>query len=130
ICPATIAAARDAARRHGAALAVDTQGDPRRFHGFTLVKSNQPDVEAALGRPLGDEAAFAAGCRQLLDELGARAVVITRGAAGLSALEAGGAYFHLPAEDPAEVVDVTGAGDTVIAVLAAGVVAGAALPDA
>jgi rfaE bifunctional protein kinase chain/domain len=126
----TVAAAREAAARHGRALLVDTQGAPHRFRGFSLVKTNQPDAEIALRVALADEDAFRAGCARLLRELEAGAVVITRGGDGLSAMEAAGEYFHLPAEDPAEIVDVTGAGDTVIAVLAAGLAAGAPLRDA
>ena len=58
------------------ALVVDTQGDPRRFPSFALVKSNQPDAEAALGRRFAGEADVEQGCRRLLDELGAGAIVM------------------------------------------------------
>jgi D-glycero-beta-D-manno-heptose-7-phosphate kinase len=129
VCEVTIRAAREAARRHARPLLVDTQGSPHRFAGFTLVKSNQPDAEAALGTALRDEATFRDGCARLLADLDLQAVVITRGGEGLSAMGADADYFHLPAVNPAEVVDVTGAGDTVIALLAAGWAAGASLRE-
>jgi len=129
VCEATIAAALAAARRHERPLVVDTQGSPFRFRGFTLVKSNQPDVEVALGARLETEDAFRSACAQLVERLQARAAVITRGAEGISALEASGEYLHLPAANRAEVVDVTGAGDTVIALLAAGLAVGAPLRE-
>ena len=55
------------------------------FRGFTLVKSNQPDAEAALGHPLGRDDDFAAGRHATGRATSARDhVVITRGADGMS----------------------------------------------
>ncbi|MDD3641854.1 MAG: D-glycero-beta-D-manno-heptose-7-phosphate kinase [Candidatus Krumholzibacteria bacterium] len=67
--------------------------------------------------------------RALLRDLGARAVLITRGEEGMTLFEEGRLSHHLPTR-AREVYDVTGAGDTVISVLAAAVAAGAGLREA
>lgn len=117
------------ARRDGKIVTVDSQGDLHKFRGCTLVKCNQQEAEAALSRHLTDEATFREATRYLLNKLGAQAVVITRGAQGMSLAEPG-RYRYIPAHNPSEVYDVTGAGDTVIAVLTLALAAGARLEDA
>ncbi len=67
------------------------------------------------------------GC-SLLKDLEAKAVLITRGEDGMSLFEKGKDSRHFPTR-ASEVYDVTGAGDTVISVLAAGLAAGASLYD-
>ncbi len=113
-----------AARASGRPVTVDSQGGLDRFAGYTLVRCNQAEAEAALGRPLHDEEEFRAGLFELLGRLGAGIVVVTRGADGVS-VAVPGAYRHFPAANVSEVFDVTGAGDTVIAVLTLALVAGA-----
>ena len=130
ICPETIRAVATAARRAGTPVAVDTQGDPYRFRGFTLVKLNQPDAEAALGRRLSTDDDFAQAGRRLQAEIEARIVIVTRGADGMSVIAPDGRHAHVPPEHRTEVWDVTGAGDTVIAVLTLGLAAGGDILDA
>ena len=105
-------------------LTVDSQGDLLRFAHFDLVRANRQETEATLGRALASEADFERACAELLQRLSARVVVITRADEGLSIAardDTGGAklaaYTHVPAVNRSEVYDVTGAGDTVIAVL-------------
>ncbi|GIW06249.1 MAG: ribokinase [Dehalococcoidia bacterium] len=119
----TIATIRRVARRAGRPTVVDSQGDLLRFRGYTLVRSNTPDAEATLRRPLREEADLRAATAELRDALGAESIVITRGAAGV-ALRDGSGFSSLPASNRSEVYDAVGAGDTVIAVLALGVAAG------
>lgn len=125
VTPAVVRSVVRAAAARSVPTCVDTQGDLLAFRGLTLVKSNQPDAEAALGEPLREEAAFERAGRRLVADLGARYVVITRGAEGMSVIGAEGRYTHLAPANRTEVWDVTGAGDTVIAVLALGLAAGA-----
>ncbi len=125
ITPEVIAACGDLARRHKKLLTVDSQGDLLRFKEFGLVKSNQSEAEATLGRVLDSEESFRSACQQILGELGARIVVITRGGNGMSMMVSGGAYVHIPVVNRSEVFDVTGAGDTAIAVLTVALAAGA-----
>jgi len=123
INPRTIAASVAGARQAGKPIAVDTQGDLFQFRDFTLVKCNQPEAEAALGTVLDSEDRFAQAGQRLARELGAANVVITRGADGMSVFGPDGCHTHLQAANRTEVWDVTGAGDTVIAVLALGLAA-------
>ncbi len=125
IVPEIVEVCRRLAHQHDKLLTVDSQGDLFRFRGFGLVKANKKDTEATLGEELDSEDAFAAACRRLLEELDACAVVITRGADGMSVMQAGGAHIHIPVANRSEVFDVTGAGDTAIAVLTLAMTAGA-----
>jgi rfaE bifunctional protein kinase chain/domain len=81
-----------------------------------LVKCNRREAEAGLGRTLSSESDFEAAQQQLLAELEVQAILITRGPDGLSLLGRDQPYAHISAANVSEVFDVTGAGDTVIAV--------------
>lgn len=129
ITPAIVQAARTGAHRHGKLLTVDSQGDLYNFVGFDVVRAHRRDAEASLGRSLVGEPDFENAGRQLRDELGADIIVISRGGEGMSLTTASG-YHHIPATNRTDVFDVTGAGDTVIAVLTLALVAGAAPVDA
>lgn len=113
----------------GRLVTVDSQGDLEKFRGCTIVKVNQQECERAVGRRLPDDAAFAAAARELQALTDAAGVVVTRGADGMTVLTAEG-VMHLPALSPTEVFDVTGAGDTVIAVLTLALASGAPLAEA
>lgn len=117
VTPAVIAACVRIARAHNLLLTVDSQGDLMRFAGFDLVRANRQETEATLGRALANEDDFRAACDGLLAQLAARVVVITRAGEGLSLGMRDGRYAHVAAANVSEVYDVTGAGDTVIAVL-------------
>ncbi len=129
ISPPLVQATREAARQYGLLATVDSQGDLLRFEGFTLVKANREEAEATIGAPLQDDAAIEHHGRALRARLGAGSIVITRGADGLS-LIGPDAVHHLPATNRTEVFDVTGAGDTVIAVMTLALLGGASSRDA
>jgi rfaE bifunctional protein kinase chain/domain len=123
------AAALRLARAEGVWLTVDSQGDLERFAGFDLVRAARPDVEASLGRPLAGEDDFRRAAVDLREQLGARAVIISRGHEGMSVAGEAGFATVAPA-NVSEVFDVAGAGDTVIAVLTLALSAGAPLAAA
>jgi rfaE bifunctional protein kinase chain/domain len=127
---AVIEQTRLLASKLGKVSTVDSQGDLDLFHGFDIVKCNQPEAEEALRRPLKSEADFERGLVQLLEELKARAVIVTRSAEGMSVATREGDYARIPVTNTSEVFDVTGAGDTVIALVTLGLAAGAGLFDA
>jgi bifunctional ADP-heptose synthase (sugar kinase/adenylyltransferase) len=79
---------------------------------------------ASLGRALDSEADFQAATGDLRAALGARAVILGRGSAGMSVADESG-YAVVPPVNVSEVYDVSGAGDTVIAVVTLALVAGA-----
>lgn len=118
-----------AARAAGKPVLVDPKGnDWRPYTGATLLTPNTGELEAVVG-PCPDVETLVAKGQALLAELGLGALLVTRSEHGMTLLEAGKPPLHLPAE-AREVYDVTGAGDTVIATLAAALAAGAALPQA
>jgi rfaE bifunctional protein kinase chain/domain len=112
---ATIAAARASGRP----ITVDSQGDLRRFAGVNLVKVNQAEAQAALGTP-----DVLSGGEALRRELGANGLVVTLGADGMLVFAERAEPRHVPAVSATQVFDVTGAGDTVIAVLTLGLIGG------
>jgi D-beta-D-heptose 7-phosphate kinase/D-beta-D-heptose 1-phosphate adenosyltransferase len=79
--------------------------------------------------PCPDTATLVAKGERLREELGLKALLVTRSENGMSLLEAGRAPLHLPTQ-AREVFDVTGAGDTVIATLAAMLACGYSLREA
>jgi D-glycero-beta-D-manno-heptose-7-phosphate kinase len=110
-------------------LTVDAQGDLAWFEGYHLVRVGRQDAVTSLGRRLEAEADFRAAATDLRRQLGARAVILGRGAAGTS-LADGDGYAVLPPANVSEVYDVAGAGDTVIAVATLALAAGAPVRDA
>lgn len=116
---------RKLATSQGKILAVDSQGDLTLFHGFGIVKCNQAEAEEALRRPLRGEESFQKGMSGLIRSLDVGAVIITRSAEGMSVMTRNGDYFHIPVTNTSEVFDVTGAGDTVIAIVTLAVATGA-----
>mgnify|MGYP000135277982 FL=1 len=82
---------------------------PASLHGVRLLILNEGELAARLGRDLQGDDALAAACRELQAQ-GAQDVVVTLGARGVLFTNANGAVERLDAP-PAEVVDVTGAGD-------------------
>jgi rfaE bifunctional protein kinase chain/domain len=117
VSEAVVAAVLDIARRHDRLATVDSQGNLQKFHNFDLVKCNHAEAQAVTRQTLSSEEDFRRAGEELLKELGAQAVVITRGPEGMSLFGKSQDYAHLPAANRSEVFDVTGAGDTVIAVL-------------
>lgn len=117
------------ARARDIPVLVDPKGsDFSRYRGATLLTPNLQELEAVVG-PCPTEAELAARGERLVAELGLDALLVTRGEHGMTLLRPGQAELHLPAR-AREVFDVTGAGDTVIAVLAASVAAGAGMAQA
>ena len=118
-----------AARAAGVPVLVDPKGtDFSRYRGATLLTPNFHEFEAVVGA-CSTEAELVERGEQLMIDLGLQALLVTRGEQGMTLLRPGEEELHLPAR-AREVFDVTGAGDTVIAVLAGSVAAGASLPEA
>ncbi|WP_299977658.1 bifunctional D-glycero-beta-D-manno-heptose-7-phosphate kinase/D-glycero-beta-D-manno-heptose 1-phosphate adenylyltransferase HldE [uncultured Pseudoteredinibacter sp.] len=118
------------ARQKNIPVLVDPKGhDFKRYRGATLLTPNLSEFEAVVGH-CANEAELLSKGQQLLQDLELQALLITRGEQGMTLLQANvEGEFHLPAK-AREVFDVTGAGDTVIAVLAASLAAGSELPMA
>jgi D-beta-D-heptose 7-phosphate kinase/D-beta-D-heptose 1-phosphate adenosyltransferase len=118
------------ARRAGKPVVVDPKGtDYAKYQGATLVKPNLHEAEAVAKLAITGEASLLEASRQLLAVLGGTALLITRGAEGMSLFRDGVPPLHVPTV-ARNVFDVTGAGDTVISTLALALVAGAPLDQA
>ncbi len=118
-----------AARKAGVPVLVDPKGsDFSRYRGATLLTPNLHEFETIVG-PCEHEQELVAKGEQLMREYQLGALLVTRGEHGMTLLRPGEPELHLPAR-AREVYDVTGAGDTVISVLAAALAAGEAMPQA
>jgi D-beta-D-heptose 7-phosphate kinase/D-beta-D-heptose 1-phosphate adenosyltransferase len=110
-----IAACRHAGKR----VLIDPKGvNFERYRGATLITPNRREFEAVVG-PWTSEADFEARGENLRAGLDLDALLVTRGSHGMTLFAAGEPPVSLPAE-AREVFDVSGAGDTVIALMAAG----------
>lgn len=112
-----------AARAAGKPVLVDPkQADLSVYRDASVITPNRGEFERAVG-VCRDDAELTGKGLDLLERMGWEALLITRSEEGMTLLERGRAPLHIPAQAQ-EVFDVTGAGDTVIAVLAAARAAG------
>lgn len=119
----------EAARSRGLPVLVDPKGrDFSIYRGATLITPNLAEFEAVVG-PCGDSQEIVRRGERLLEACAIDALLVTRGADGMTLIRVGLEPLHLGAR-AREVFDVTGAGDTVVATVAAGLAAGLDLPQA
>lgn len=117
----------DAARSRGVPVLVDPKGRGfERYRGATVLTPNRGEAEVESGIDLDGDGALQRAGEKLLDRTGAQAVVITLGSEGVFACEREG-RVHRVAAEARSVYDVTGAGDTLVAVLGLGVASGASI---
>lgn len=117
------------ARSQGIPVLVDPKGsDFRRYRGATLLTPNLTELESVVGRCRSEQEMAEKGAA-LMAELELKGLLITRGEHGMTLLRPNQPELHLPAR-AREVFDVTGAGDTVIAILAAVMASGQTIPEA
>lgn len=122
------AALIEVCRRHKVPVLVDPKGtDFSRYKGATLMTPNWNEFTAIVGACNSEKDIVEKGTA-LMRELDLEALLVTRGEHGMSLLRPDLPELHLPAR-AREVFDVTGAGDTVISVLAASLAAGEPLPQ-
>jgi len=116
-------------RRHDVPVLVDPKGrDFTRYRGASLLTPNLGEFEAVVGATRSDEQIVERG-QALCDELDLGALVVTLSERGMVVIADGQDAIFQPAR-VREVFDVTGAGDTVIATLAAALAVGSSLADA
>ncbi|HKI42165.1 MAG TPA: D-glycero-beta-D-manno-heptose 1-phosphate adenylyltransferase [Mycobacterium sp.] len=118
VTPAIARAVIDRCRRQGIPCLVDPKkANFAVYVGATVVTPNLMEAERAVGRPLVGNEAVGCAADELRSNLDLDAMLITRGSAGMTLSNRDG-ITHIPAQ-LRDVADVTGAGDTVVAVLAA-----------
>jgi rfaE bifunctional protein kinase chain/domain len=122
--PRMIELARAAAKP----VLIDPKGhDYTRYAGATVITPNRAELAQVIG-PWSSEAQLHERAHALREQLGVQAILLTRSEEGMSLFDAAG-HVQVPAQ-AREVFDVTGAGDTVIATMAAMLACGLSLRDA
>ena len=111
--------ALNVSRARSIPLIVDSRFRLIEFRGATSATPNQEEVEQMLGSNFTD-----GDCLKLKDELGLDSLLITCGNKGMILVEKDASIQRIPAVGSAEPVDVTGAGDTVIAAYSLGLASG------
>jgi D-beta-D-heptose 7-phosphate kinase/D-beta-D-heptose 1-phosphate adenosyltransferase len=100
-----------------------------RYRLPTLITPNKDEASEASGIAIRDESTLKTAGEKLLRLWRAKAVLITRGPDGMSLFLPGGRVKHFPTQ-PRDMFDVTGAGDTVVAVCALALACGGSYEDA
>jgi len=111
-------------RRLGIPSIVDSRYDILSYAGIGYVKQNDAELAAALERELRSEEEIHAAGHELRERLSADGVLITRGDKGMTLFLADGSATNIPVSDHSEIFDVSGAGDTCVAVMILGLAAG------
>lgn len=106
-------------------LLIDSRFRLAEFLNATAATPNQEEVEHLIGSDLTPEK-----CVELRERLGVEALLVTRGNKGMLLIQKDREPLNLAAVGPTEPVDVTGAGDTVIAVYALGLASGLSFAEA
>lgn len=123
--PKFMETARGIANAKGIPLLVDSRFRLLSFPDATTATPNQEEVENILGADFSFD-----DCERLRGRLGYRSLLVTRGNKGMLLLEEGKEPYEIAAVGSDEPIDVTGAGDTVIAVFALALACGASFRDA
>jgi len=117
------------AKKAGARVLVDPKGsDFEKYRGATLLTPNLSEFEAVVGHCKNEQELVTRGLA-LIEKFDLQALLVTRSENGMTLIRAGQEPFHMPTQAQ-EVYDVTGAGDTVISVLASSLAAGSSFEDA
>lgn len=115
----------DAARKLGKQVIVDPKSaNLAIYRGATLLTPNRKEFSEATRRRIQSDADIAEASIEALRTADAEAVLVTQSEHGMTLAHRDGRLIHVPAQ-PAKVRDVSGAGDTVVAVLAVTLAAGA-----
>jgi D-beta-D-heptose 7-phosphate kinase/D-beta-D-heptose 1-phosphate adenosyltransferase len=117
LTPRVVRAVIDAARRLGKPVVVDPKNhDYSIYRGATLITPNAKELAAAAHRPLAHEQDIADAAAELAQTIACDAVLVTRSEEGMTLQVVDETAVHIPAY-PVKVRDVSGAGDTVAAVM-------------
>ncbi|HVF45505.1 MAG TPA: PfkB family carbohydrate kinase [Pyrinomonadaceae bacterium] len=121
---------RGAPGEGGGPILVDSRFRLDAFRGFTSATPNEDEVEHWAGRALKQTAALTEEAERLRAKLDLRALLVTRGGKGALLVEEGREPLNIEAVGSHDAVDVTGAGDTVMAAYSLALASGASFGDA
>lgn len=120
----------DVIRKTDLPVLVDSRFRLSELAGFTAATPNEDEVETLAGVQIASTQQLESVAKQLKQRLALRALLVTRGSRGMMLLEDETAPVHIPAVGAQQAVDVTGAGDTVIATFALALACEASFADA
>jgi D-glycero-beta-D-manno-heptose-7-phosphate kinase len=109
---------------------VDSRFRLTSLRGLTAATPNEDELEQIIKEPIGSQEHLEASAAELKKQLDYQALLVTRGGRGMMLLEGDAPPLHIPAVGAAQPVDVTGAGDTVIATFALALASGASFSEA
>ena len=109
---------------------VDSRFRLLEYPGFTAATPNEEEVENLIGVPISSVEQLERAATMLKQRLGHRALLVTRGGEGMTLVESDAGPVHISAVGAHQPVDVTGAGDTVIATFSLALASGASFADA
>jgi rfaE bifunctional protein kinase chain/domain len=122
---------REAGGHRELPLFVDSRYQLLKYWGITACTPNESEVEQLFGVTVGDDRrVLERAGRELLEQTGSRAVLVTRGSRGMALFEPDKPTEYIGIFGSDEIADVTGAGDTVIATMTLAVAAGATFYEA
>lgn len=119
-----------AARKRGIPVVVDSRFDLPAYEGATVATPNEVELFDAMNVKKRDKADLIALARRVVKETRLAGLVITRGSRGMLVCDAGGRIERIGIVGTSDVTDVTGAGDSVAAVVALSLASGAVLVEA
>jgi len=112
-------------KKSGLPVTLDSRFRLLTFKGVTIATPNEPEVEDALKVRIDDAGLLVEAGKTILKKLQSPALLITRGSRGMALFQKGKPPILLPIFGTTDIVDVTGAGDTVISVFTAALACGA-----
>jgi D-glycero-beta-D-manno-heptose-7-phosphate kinase len=131
VAPALLGQVRGQALRRRIPVVVDSRFRMNEFERVTAITPNITELEAATGTAIGGDSALLQKVgRAVLKKQKIGCLLVTQGKFGMTLFEQRRAPLHIPVFGTDEVADVTGAGDTVIAVFTLALAAGAAPAEA
>jgi rfaE bifunctional protein kinase chain/domain len=125
-----IAWLRETKHRSSLPVLVDSRFSLASFTGLTSATPNEDEVEHLIGTPIVSREQLESTAIELKHQLAYEALLVTRGGQGMMLIEDGVAPLHIAAVGALQPVDVTGAGDTVIATFALALAAHASFSEA
>lgn len=127
VTPAVVKAVVEESRREtpNKVILVDPSATRmKRYRGTDILTPNHHEVARSVGRELLTEEDLESAANELIDQLEAKGILVTRGERGMSLFMKGEEPDHIPTK-AREVYDVSGAGDTAVAVMAVAMAVGA-----
>lgn len=131
VIPSSVRELKRIGRQEDIPLVVDSRFRMVEFHGVTSMTPNITELEASSGISIGaDQKLLNKIARRVIRRQDLASLLVTQGRFGMTLLQRGRKSVHIPIYGTDEVADVTGAGDTVIAVFTLALACGAQAEEA